>query len=1005
MSIRNLKKLPTIFVVPLLLSLPAFSQNEFILTWQVLNNQSITIPTIGSGYNYTVDWGDGNVESGFTGDASHLYTSGGQKEIKITGSFPRIYFKGSTNGNRDRLITIKQWGDVAFTSMEGAFLGCEQMYITASDVPDLSGVLSMHEAFRDCYSIGFSTSNAFSGWDVSNVTDMSYLFFVSQPSFGYYPDINFDMGSWDVSGVTNMSYMFYQIEGVGAGTGIGNWNVSNVTNMSHLFEQVDLGVDLNNWNTGQVTNMSNLFTFADYNYSLSNWDVSNVVTMENIFAAFTHNSTSSLGLGNWDVSKVTNFSGALSTNDTNIDFGSIGNWDVSSAISMSSLFNDVSSQMDDISGWDVSNVTDMSNMFSYCSNITQDLSNWDVGNVTDMSQMFAYSNNLDLNIENWDVSSVTDMNFMFALSNGMDVNLGNWDISSITDMGQMFFITGISNDNYDNTLIGWATLSQGETQIPSNINFDGGNSLYCLGKAARASLISNYGWTISDGGEASPCSLPFTSTWQTTTANESITIPTTGSGYNYTVDWGDGNVESGFTGDASHNYANPGQHQIRITGDFPRIFFNNGFNGGGISRDKILTIDSWGDIVWTSMSGAFFGCSNLTVPALDAPDLSQVTDMSYMFGVADALVDIPAANQWVVSSIENMTGVFAGADLFNGNLSNWDVGNVSNLSLMFSDCPAFNGDISSWNVSSATSMLQLFQNATSFNRDISNWDVSNVTNLGNVLFNASAFNQDLSGWDISNLTGAAAFHQTGISTDNYDALLIGWSTLDVGESQIPTNVILFNTGLTYCNGAAAREELIDNFGWTIIDGGEAPSCLPLPVEWSYTAVSTLGKDQVLIEWGTAQEINTDYFEVEHSHDGRDFKSIGEVGAKGNSSVAIDYHFEHDLPGRGVNYYRIKQVDIDGAFTYSVIRSVEIQNKETTVDIFPNPATEILNIRIHDDDYEHYQIDIISPTGQVLSQQNGNNQIEVSHLPSGLYTLLLSNPMNGERQTIPFIKTN
>ena len=68
---------------------------------------------------------------------------------------------------------------------------------------------------------------------------------------------------------------------------------------------------------------------------------------------------------------------------------------------------------------------------------------------------------------------------------------------------------------------------------------------------------------------------PFITEWQTTGAAETITIPTTGGGYNYTVNWGDGTIESGKTGNASHEYAIAGTYDVSISGDFPRIYFNN----------------------------------------------------------------------------------------------------------------------------------------------------------------------------------------------------------------------------------------------------------------------------------------------------------------------------------------------------------------------------------------------------------------------------------------------
>ena len=174
-----------------------------------------------------------------------------------------------------------------------------------------------------------------------------------------------------------------------------------------------------------------------------------------------------------------------------------------------------------------------------------------------MGFMFFRNYLFDLwNLSNWDTINVTNMRRMFYFATSFDQNLGAWDIGKVTTMEEMFVAAELSTTNYDNTLIGWATDSSGTPgdgmdDIPINITFDGGNSTYCAGEAARALLIAagpaptGYGWTISDGGQACP---PFITKW-VVGAGETITIPTTGSGYDYNVDWsydaGDGfNAES-----------------------------------------------------------------------------------------------------------------------------------------------------------------------------------------------------------------------------------------------------------------------------------------------------------------------------------------------------------------------------------------------------------------------------------------------------------------------------
>jgi surface protein len=214
----------------------------------------------------------------------------------------------------------------------------------------------------------------------------------------------------------------------------------------------------------------------------------------------------------------------------------------------------------------------------------------------------------------------------------------------------------------------------------------------------------------------------FITTWRTTTANESITIPTTGGGYNYTVVWGDGNTSNNQTGNATHSYAAAGDYQVKISGSFPRIIFS-----GSVDYLKIRSIDHWGNIARSSMGVAFAFCQNLTYNATDNPDLTNVTDMS---------------------------GMFTGASAFNGNIGGWNTANVTNMANMFANASAFNGNIGSWNTANVTDMRYMFSNASAFNQNIGGWSTANVTNMSSMFSSASAFNGNIGSWNTVNVTDA-----------------------------------------------------------------------------------------------------------------------------------------------------------------------------------------------------------------------------------------------------------
>ena len=252
---------------------------------------------------------------------------------------------------------------------------------------------------------------------------------------------------------------------------------------------------------------------------------------------------------------------------------------------------------------------------------------------------------------------------------------------------------------------------------------------------------------------------PFITTWQTTTAGESITIPVGSVLDTYTVSWGDGNTSVDITGDQTHMYDDAGTYTVSISGDFTRI----ALSGDSTNAQKMQSIEQWGDIRWNSMSRAFYGASNMIYNATDAPNLSGVTDMSGMFrGAFSFNGDI---SDWNVSSVTNMSDMFDGATAFDQPLDSWNVSSVTKMNSMFSGATSFNGDISDWNVSSVTKMDGMFSGASSFNGDISGWDVSSVTDMYDMFWFASSFNQPLDSWDVSSVTNmhdmfaAASFNQ------------------------------------------------------------------------------------------------------------------------------------------------------------------------------------------------------------------------------------------------------
>ncbi len=459
---------------------------SFITTWKTdnlgsSNDDQITIPTRGFDYSYDVDWGDGSSDSNVTGDITHTYSSPGTYTVEISGDFPQIVF-ALANNDREKLLSVEQWGDNQWRSMSDAFAGCYNLVLNATDTPDLSQVTDMSEMFAFANRVNQDISN----WDVSNVTSM-YGMFDGATSF------NQDISGWDVSNVTSMESMFKSARSFDQD--LGAWDVSSVTDMRTMFwDARSFNQDMGAWDVSAVTDMSYMFDEATvFNQDIGAWDVSSVTDME---AMFKEASAFNQDIGAWDVSSVTDlkrmFERASAFNQD------IGAWDVSSATSLDSMFLRASAFNQDIGNWDLSSVTNIQFMFVLATSFNQDVGNWDVSSVVNMQSAFSNASTFNQNISSWDVSSVLNMRSMFRDAVAFNQNLGSWNVVSVVEMDNMFTNIVLSTANYDALLSGWSVQS-----LQSDVTFDGGNSTYSSSsQAARDVLTAGFNWTVTDGGVA-----------------------------------------------------------------------------------------------------------------------------------------------------------------------------------------------------------------------------------------------------------------------------------------------------------------------------------------------------------------------------------------------------------------------------------------------------------------------------------------------------------------------
>jgi hypothetical protein len=183
----------------------------------------------------------------------------------------------------------------------------------------------------------------------------------------------------------------------------------------------------------------------------------------------------------------------------------------------------------------------------------------------------------------------------------------------------------------------------------------------------------------------------------------------------------------------------------------------------------------------------------------------------------------------------------------------------------------------------------------------------------------------------------------------------------------------------------------------------------LPVKLLPLKAYKITSKTAMVKWGTASEQNNGYFEVQRSADGLSFsKVLGRVNGKGNSSSVTDYSFTDAAPVNGWNYYRVKQVDIDGQSSFTNTARVNFAEKYSSVITFPNPVKSTLNIEYFTENAGQVRWMVIDGKGAAVKQavftvQSGSNlqQLNVGSLPAGSY--LLRTVSNNEVLISKFIK--
>ena len=838
----------------------AVGQNEsdwFKTRWLVPSSGTIRFPAMGSGYtiryvpiNHITGAPIGAMQTispASSGQVISGLTAGWTYRIDAYGgTFNQFSFNYYYNNQRD-IVSVEQWGTTQWATMHQAFYGCENMDVTATDVPDLSACQDMRYMFYECKKL-VNGNGSMSGWQTGNVTDMSGMFYgatafnkplnwntanVTNMSYMFYRATSFNQPlNWNTANVTNMANMFASDTSFNQPL---NWNTANVTNMAGMFTgAAAFNQPIGNWNTGNVTNMSGMFYGAtSFNQPIGNWNTSNVTSMSYMFAkmgwSIGQNMSFNQDISGWNTANVTDmsymfygataFNKPLNWNTANVtsmgsmfqvatSFNQPLNWNTANVINMSSMFAGATAFNQPLN-WNTQRVTNMSGMFMSAASFNQNIGGWDVSKVTGMSGMFAYATSFNQPIGSWNTEQVVNMSNMFAEANSFNQDLSGWDVSKVTDMSYMFS----KNTAFNGNVNAWGNKMKNVTTMHRMFN------------GARAFNQSLEGWVLNSGlsrsntekilfGTGMQCpNITATlngwarnSEFNPSTIGKTIEIDFTGVAYSRTArnimrylrqNKGINILETGYYAQDCDGI-NYDQYTIKVD-------TRRDATGAATPTNRVINTN----VVGTNFSVTYTDVSNPwntgTVAGLNTGDAITLPSAgTYIIGV---FVPTGSASSSITKLSTTEAPLSSGYII---DVVNWS--NIKWLSLKdaFKGCTGLThisaADVP--NLSECTSLEAMFQNCTGLAavQSIEDWNLSNVTSLKSMFAGATAFNQNLNRLNVSHI---ADFSGMFSGATAFDRPLGEWNLGGVTDGNTAMLNMLDNSGIS-C--ASYKETLI---GWNM----------------------------------------------------------------------------------------------------------------------------------------------------------------------------------------------
>lgn len=261
------------------------------------------------------------------------------------------------------------------------------------------------------------------------------------------------------------------------------------------------------------------------------------------------------------------------------------------------------------------------------------------------------------------------------------------------------------------------------------------------------------------------------------------------------------------------------------------------------------------------------------------------------------------------------------------------------------------------------------------------------------------------------------FITTGTTTSNTSylpaGLTIGTTAIEV-LTEVDNSAYNPTSGVSFATTADALAAANDNANWTLRSNSATQNppgaftittcAVVLPIELtSFTAKEK--NNTIQLNWQTATELNNSHFEIEHSKDGQNFELLDIIEGAGTTFETQNYSFIDESPLSGINYYRLKQVDYDGAFEYSKTVAVETGKTEDWT-LYPTRSQNEVNVEWAEE-YPVTTVSVFDITGKRVFEQKINPEetysttISTFNFPEGMYFLRMMT--NRSVSTKPFFK--